>query len=347
MGSRQDGSQESGARSGSRRGTKNGRVWRRLAIGAGALVVLLGAAAGVEYARLSPSSLAFKPPVAVPAGGQGGGPGVSPAVPVAKNTFNVLLLGVDSRTPGAPARSDSIILIHVNLNTHQYDILSIPRDTRVDIPPYGYTKITHANYLGELKGHTVKAGIGLATQIVSNFTGLPINYYAETNHFGLQSLVDSIGGVRIYVPFNVPIVNAWYPDLNGKTIPQGWDNLDGEMASELVHQRELLPRGDFSRQQLQEDLLVALAKKLSKPQNWTMIPSFLHALPKFLTITNMTTEQMLSLVLYLHSFNKSEIHYYQVPSTPYQAMDPVVGMVLDYEEPNMPELRAIIKAHFE
>jgi LCP family protein required for cell wall assembly len=346
MGNREDDYQESETGPGGGRGRRMRRLGRRVAVGAGILAVLLGAAAGTEYARLSPANLAARQPVTVPAAGQGGAP-VTPPAPVHKGTFNVLLLGVDSRTPGEPARSDSIILIHVDLNTHQYNILSIPRDTRVYIPPYGYTKITHANYLGELKGHTVLAGIEEASQIVSNFTGLPIDFYAETNHFGLQSLVDAIGGVRIYVPFNVPIVNAWYPDLNGKTIPKGWDYLDGEMASELVHQRELLPQGDFSRQQLQEDLLVAIAKKLSKPQNWGMIPSFLNALPKFLTITNMTTEQMLSLVLYLHSFNRNEIHYYQVPSTPYQAMDPVVGMVLDYEEPDMPALRAIIKAHFE
>ncbi len=324
--------------------TTKKRLRRNILIGIAALVVILGAAGGIEYARLDPvahfSSLAVvSQPNDISTS--------TPPVQLHSGEFNLLLLGVDSRHPNAPARSDSIILVHANLADHQYDILSIPRDTRVDVPPYGMTKITHANYMGDLNGGTPMGGIKLATQVVSNFTGLPINYYAETNHFGLQALVDSINGVQINVPFNVPIVNAWYPDLNGKTIPKGYDNLTGEMASELVHQRELLPQGDFSRQQLQEDLLVAIAKKLRQPQNWPMIPSFLRSLPKFLTVTNMSSEDMLSLVLDLKSFKKNQVHYYQVQGYSAQYMDPIVGQVLDYFVPYTAQLQQVIKAHFE
>lgn len=302
------------------------------------LAVSVGATAGVEYARLNPI-YHFSNLLTLAKGNSN--------VTLHAGEFNLLLLGVDSRIPNTPARSDSIILIHANLVKQEYDILSIPRDSRVEIPPYGMTKITHANYLGDIKGGVPMGGIKLATQIVSNFTGLPINFYAETNHFGLQSLVDSIGGVRVYVPFNVPIINAWYPDLNGKTIPAGYDTLNGEMASELVHQRELLPQGDFSRQQLQEQLLLAIADKLKQPQNWPMIPNFISALPKFLTTTNMSSEDMLSLVVDMHNFKKSDVHYYQVPGYSGQYMDPVLNQVLDYWVPNTVQLQKIIKEHFE
>jgi LCP family protein required for cell wall assembly len=317
---------------------KNKKRWRIAVISAGLLAVIVGSAAGIEYARLDPIMhfshlLNFS-------NGQS-------SVTLHNGEFNLLLLGVDSRTPNTPARSDSIMLVHVNLVKHEYDILSIPRDSRVEIPPYGMTKITHANYLGDIKNGTPLGGIKLASQIVSNFTQLPINFYAEINHFGLQSLVDSIGTVRVYVPFNVPIINAWYPDLNGKTIPAGYDTLNGEMASELVHQRELLPQGDFSRQQLQEELLLAIAQKLRQPQNWPMIPGFLQSLPKFLTTTNMSTEDMLSLIVDLHNFKKSDIHYYQVPGSSGQYMDPVLNQVLDYWVPNMPAVQKIIQAHFK
>lgn len=316
---------------------------RRFGFTIALVAVILGAVGGIEYARLDPNAHFSKPPlVAQPS------PGTSTGAPITLHAgeFNLLLLGVDSRTPNAPARSDSILLIHINFNKQEYNILSLARDTRVAIPPYGMTKLTHANYLGDLHGGTPLGGIKLATQTVSDFTGLPINYYAETSHFGLQALVDSIGGVTVQVPFKVPIVNAWFPDLNGTTIPAGNDHLTGEMASELVHQRELLPQGDFSRQQLQEDLLLAIARKLRSPQNWAMIPGFLQNLPKFLTATNMSTEDMLSMGLSLHSFKKSDVHYYQVPGYSGQYMDPVVGAVLDYWVPDMTQLQAIIKAHF-
>ena len=195
----------------SKKKRKNKKRWRLVGITAGLIAVIVGSAAGIEYARLNPI-YHFSHLLTISGG--------SSTVTLHNGEFNLLLLGVDSRTPNSPARSDTIMLVHVNLIKHEYDILSIPRDSRVEIPPYGMTKITHANYLGDLKNGTPLGGIKLASQVVSNFTGLPINFYAEINHFGLQSLVDSIGTVRVYVPFNVPIINAWYPDLNGKTIPR-------------------------------------------------------------------------------------------------------------------------------
>ncbi len=329
---------ETPTRQSAKKKRNNKKRWRIWVLSGGLLAVIVGTALGIEYARLNPvyhfsNLMDFS--------------GNNSHVVLHNGEFNLLLLGVDSRTPGTPARSDTIMFVHVNLIKHEYDILSIPRDSRVYIPPYGMTKITHANYLGDLKNGTPLGGIKLASQVASQFTGLPINFYAEINHYGLQALVDSIGTVRVYVPFNVPIINAWYPDLNGKTIPQGYDTLNGEMASELVHQRELLPQGDFSRQQLQEELLLAIAEKLKQPQNWPMIPGFLKSLPKFLTTTNMSTEDMLSLITDLHNFKKSDIHYYQVPGTSGQYMDPVLNQVLDYWIPNMQAVHQIIKAHFE
>ncbi len=305
--------------------------------------IIVGGALGAVYYTLQPTNH-FHDPHALPTVSIPDAPGITTHA-LHAGEFNLLLLGVDSRTPDTPARSDSILLIHANIATHAFNVLSIARDTRVNIAPYGLTKITHANYLGDLKGGRIQ-GIEEASQAVSNLTGLSINYYAETNHFGLQNLVDAIGGVTVNVPFAVPIINAWYPSLNGKTIPQGTQHLDGEMAAELVHQRELLPNGDFSRQQLQEDLLLSIAKKMEKPQNWGMIPSFINALPKFLTASNLSTSDMMSLALALHGFKRSDVHYYQVPGSSLYAMDPVVGQTLYYWNPNMTQLDPIIAKHF-
>ena len=323
---------------------KNKRRRRRILwMSLGSAAIVVGGVLGAVYYELQPSNH-FHDPKSLPVVTMPDAPGTTMHA-LHTGEFNLLLLGVDSRTPDTPARSDSILVIHANLNTHQFNVLSVARDTRVNISPYGLTKITHANYLGDLKGGRIE-GIKEASQAVSNLTGLSINYYAETNHFGLQNLVDAIGGVTVNVPFAVPIVNAWYPDLNGKTIPAGTQHLDGEMAAELVHQRELLPNGDFSRQQLQEDLLLAIAKKMEKPQNWGMIPGFINALPKFLTASNLSTSDMMSLALALHGFKRSDVHYYQVPGSSMYAMDPVVGQTLYYWNPDMTKLNRIINQHF-
>ena len=328
-----------------RKAKKKIAKWKIVVSSLGGLAVLIGGTVGVFFYELQPNQH-FANPQSLPLVSTSTTSGKSGSVTgLHAGELNMLLLGVDTRVPNTPARSDSMILIHANLNTHQFDVLSIARDTRIDLPPYGMTKITHANYMGDLHGGVVK-GIEEASQAVSNLTGLPINYYAEINHFGLQSLVDAIGGVTVDVPFAVPIINAWYPDLNGKTIPAGIQHLSGEMASELVHQRELLPNGDFSRQQLQEDLLLGIAKKMEKPQNWGMIPGFVNAIPKFLTVTNLSTTDMLSLALSLHGFKRSDVHYYQVPGSSMSAMDPIVGSILDYWNPDIPALNQIIKQHF-
>ena len=101
--------------------------------------------------------------------------------------FNVLLLGIDARAKDQASRTDSIIIIHVNLNKRDYEAISTPQDTMVNLPGPGNTKITHANYMGELKGG-LSPGTKDAIQAISNLTGLQINYYAETDYWGCKTL---------------------------------------------------------------------------------------------------------------------------------------------------------------
>src|SRR5665648_1297146 len=83
-----------------------------------------------------------------------------------KGRVNVLLLGSDTRGDEV-GRTDTMILISADTKTKHVSIISIPRDTRVNLPGIGLTKITHANVMGELKGG-VQAGTQAAVQAVSN-----------------------------------------------------------------------------------------------------------------------------------------------------------------------------------
>jgi anionic cell wall polymer biosynthesis LytR-Cps2A-Psr (LCP) family protein len=101
---------------------------------------------------------------------------------------SVLLLGVDQR-PGERGRSDSIMIMTLNPTRNESRLISIPRDTKVDIVGHGTNdKINHAYSFG---------GPEMAIKTVEKFLNIPINYYAEINMQGFTSLVDAVGGVTV------------------------------------------------------------------------------------------------------------------------------------------------------
>ncbi|WP_051663061.1 LCP family protein [Alicyclobacillus macrosporangiidus] len=312
--------------------------------GVAALACLIGA--GVyTYERLQPAhhfTQSQVPVVAKPANTSGSNP--TPAVPH-DGTFNLLLLGIDARAQDEASRTDSIVLVHVDIPKHDYEVLSIPRDTRVNLPGYGETKITHANYLAELKGGE-SAGIQATLQAVSDLTGLTINYYAETNYWGLQDIVDAVGGISMDVPVDVKLTHPWYPEDKGKVIPKGEHFLDGKMVTEIVHERYSLPDGEFDRQRLQEAALVGIAKQVLQPGNVTKIPALVGTLSQYLVTTNLSQSDMLSLALGVKDFEAGQVHYYQVPGHGAMMMDPVVKQQLWYWIPDLQGLKDILEAHF-
>ncbi|MCO7174919.1 LCP family protein [Sporolactobacillus kofuensis] len=210
--------------------------------------------------------------------------------------FNVLLIGSDARKGDTASHTDSMVLIHADLNNHTYNMLSIPRDTRVSMAGYGHTKLTSVQYISQVKKGT-KQGIVDAVTAVSNLTGVPIHYYAETNYWGLKDMVDAIGGIQMNLPFKVTLTHAWYKRNQGKTFAPGVHEVNGEMVAELTHERYSLPGTDYGRQQLQEAALIGIAKKMMQPSNVTRFPALSRSLSKFLVATNMSTGDMVSMGL--------------------------------------------------
>ena len=338
-----------------------GRVARRLKrrrksrlrlMGISVVGVLLIAGSGVAASLylLQPSRhfrAAHLPVLANPQSSGAPGDAASPlqpqlSVPKPKDgSFNVLFLGIDSLAPSDPGHTDTIIVVHVDLVTHQYNAISIPRDTRMYLPGYGMTKITHAQYLGTVNGGLAQ-GIKDIVQAVSNFTGLQVNYYAETSFGGLESLVDAVGGIDLYFPSEVNLQTFNVPPL-----PAGEHHLDGLQVHEVVGERKSLPNGDFGRQKVQEEVLLALGHKILSPENLFHISSLLESLQEYLVATNMTTADAVTIALNMQKCSSAEVHYYQVPGHGATMPDPVVGTNLDYWIPNLPAVQQIIKDHFE
>lgn len=300
------------------------------------LVLLVGAGSYLyfEYKKLQPQNYFQNVPVIgeikpVPSGG----------------VFNVLLLGSDTRKENGLGHTDSMMLVHVDVNKKQYKMISIPRDSRVYLNGYGYTKITSAQYIVQSK-KGLNAGVQEAVNQVSKLTGLTINYYAETSFWGFQDIVNTIGSITMDVPFEVTITHPWYPENMNKVIPPGTYTFDGKMVTEITHERYSLPGTDFGRQRLQAEAMMGVGKAVEDPKNLSKLPELVKLMPSYLIATNMSTEDMLSLALAAKGFQKEQAQYFQIPCTGKTMFDDVLGANNSQLIINQEALQKIISENF-
>lgn len=179
------------------------------------------------------------------------------ARPAPGPALNVLLVGTDSRSPepttgtGAAAgvdagsqRSDVLMIAQVGPDRTDATVVSIPRDSWVEIPGRGMNKINAAYAFG---------GPGLLIRTVENLTALRIDHFAVIDFAGFQSMVDSVGGIDVRV--------AAATSNFGVDFHEGLNHLDGAHALSYVRQRYDLPRGDLDRAHRQQNALRALLSK--------------------------------------------------------------------------------------
>ena len=187
-----------------------------------------------------------------------------------------LVIGTDGgRAPGrADAnRSDSLMLIRVDPDTHRLSYLSIPRDLRVEIPGYGTSKINAANQIG---------GPALTLATVKALTGLPIDHVVVVDFDGFRELIDAVGGVEIDVPkrilsnkFDCPYKPKRCASWEGWRFEKGQQHMDGQRA--LVYSRIRTNRldpsdTDISRGTRQQAVADALGHEIASFGTFLRLP---------------------------------------------------------------------------
>jgi polyisoprenyl-teichoic acid--peptidoglycan teichoic acid transferase len=192
----------------------------------------------------------------------------------------VLLFGVDSKA-GEPARSDTIMLMHFDPGTRTVNQLSIPRDTRVQLPTGSTDKINAAMFWG---------GPSMAVKTVEQFTGVPVNHVMIVDFKGFPRLVNAVGGVDMVVPKTISTVAG----SSGRTVTfrQGKHHFDGKNA--MLYVRIRYADDDFHRAARQQAFVQALQKKIAQPGNVTKLPEIGK---KFMSgvATDLTTNEILQL----------------------------------------------------
>ena len=180
--------------------------------------------------------------------------------------INVLLLGTDDGDSedfdkDIPKRTDAMLLVSFDPDKDQVAILSLPRDTRVEIPGRrGYDKINAAYAYG---------GVKLAKRTVANLLQVPIDYYMQVDWQGFIKVVDMLGGVDLDVEKNMDYEDP-YADLEIH-LKKGKQHLDGNKAGQYVRFRHD-EMGDIGRAQRQQKFLKALAKQAFTVTNMVKMP---------------------------------------------------------------------------
>lgn len=170
--------------------------------------------------------------------------------------LNILVVGSDQR---GEERARSDVLMVVSLPKHRPSpttILTIPRDTRVDVPGFGMQKITHAYALGDRKEGSVLGNIDLTQKTVENFLGIRQQGTVEVTFDSFVEIVDMMGGVDI-----------------------SSGHINGEQALKIVRDR-FREGGDFARTEDQREVLLALVSKIKSPDMASLVYDYFSTHPE-------------------------------------------------------------------
>ena len=203
---------------------------------------------------------------------------------------NILILGID-RVPEAATnspkifngRSDTILLFHLDSRDKSINLLSIPRDTKVEIPGIRFSKINEANATG---------GAALATRLVSNMlNNATIERYVRVSSGAFRELVDLLGGVEVFVPRPMSYIDtAQKLKIN---LAQGWQTLNGEQAEQFARFRND-GLGDIGRIQRQQSLIQSIRNRLASPSVLVRLPQIVRLMQKYVD-TNLNFEEILTI----------------------------------------------------
>ncbi len=229
-------------------------------------------------------------------------------IPFFNKRQNILILGVDANGNDTDkfigTRSDTILLMNIDPASHSINAISIPRDSKVYLADdKGVQKINHAHALG---------GVELTKKTIEETLGVKIDRYIVVNTDGVRKLVDTIGGIPVFVekPLN-------YDDYAGRLhihLSKGLHVLNGEQAEGFLRFRHD-GLGDIGRTSRQQWFLKSLLDTLQSP---TIIPKIPEALKIAMSYvkTDMTLYELSHFAALTRDINADSVEVATLPGRP-------------------------------
>ncbi|MFD1506699.1 LCP family protein [Georgenia yuyongxinii] len=232
------------------------------------------------------------------------------AGPAPSAAVNILVLGSDSRiSAGDPTqwsygaqRTDAIMVLQVSGDRQHAYVMSIPRDSWVDIPGHGTHKLNAAYSFG---------GPPLMIQTVEALTGIHIDHFAIADFESFSELTDELGGVEITMPNGM--------DNAGVALPPGTHTLDGEGSLAYARQRYGVPGGDFGRVQRQQNWMRSILQAAYRRDVLTdpvALVGLLETVARTVAVDEgFTIGEMRNLVLSMRSVRPEDLTFMTAPYT--------------------------------
>jgi LCP family protein required for cell wall assembly len=256
-------------------------------------------------------------------------------VTVSKDPFSILFLGIENySTGGKGGRTDSMILVTVNPKDKTIQKMSIPRDTYVEIPGRIHkTKINGAYAYG---------GLQLTVDTVEKFLHVPIDYYVTVDFNGFKNIVDAVGGIDVNVPFDFWEHTDTHPR---RTVyfHKGEQHLNGTQALAYSRMRKRDPRGDFGREDRQQQVMLSIVDKLKSPETILKIDKYAGVFSKNVA-TNMSMTEGLSLFT-----NMKDVSAQNIETLKLEGKDDYINGVYYYvpDETSVNDITSRMRVHLD
>ena len=239
------------------------------------------------------------------------------------NRVNILIVGCDEIENYG--RADTIVFLSISPKTKDVLILSIPRDTRVEIPERGMDKINHAYAFGGKK---------LISETVSLFLDMPIHFYAIADFIGFVNIIDELGGIEIDVEKEMHYVDkAGGLDIN---LSPGKQMLDGEKSLQYIRFRQD-KLGDLGRIKRQQKLALAVIEKMMNFDSIAKIPQISEGMNEYIE-TDIKVQDAIALANLFKGTNQEKFNVETVQG------EPVYIKGVSYLEPDVEKVRQRVKS---
>jgi LCP family protein required for cell wall assembly len=211
-------------------------------------------------------------------------PGTTPAASETPEQarINILLTGIDSSESRTHALNDTLLVLSLDPSTGELAMVSFPRDMARLPTPDGKMFPAKINSLMSYADRHIdqypEGGMAALTNEIGYLLGARVDYYASVDLDGFSKLIDRVGGVTVDVTEAIddPAYSGWkQPGRIGFRLSTGSHDLNGEEALAYVRSRKTFGDSDLGRARRQQQLLVALQRKLIDPAMLPMLPGIL------------------------------------------------------------------------
>lgn len=235
-----------------------------------------------------------------------------------KKAISFVIVGVDTRKNIGMLNTDVLVVAVANPVTQKLTMVSLPRDTRVEIPGYpGYHKVNEVFALGENKRKEAELnkkpvtenGMTFLKKTLEHMLGIPIEHYVELDFEGFTAVIDNIGGVKVEVDrdlvYELPKAGVY------RNLKKGTQVLNGEQALGFVRHRidrrgEAYNSSDFDRNRRQQQVIRAVVDKVVSIDGISKLTTILDTMSKHIR-TDLSPDQIKGLALDFASISSDKM----------------------------------------